>query len=178
MWAEPSPFVFFSKTKVAHDNIHTVGLTNDTMRDHRRYMPSERHFLRWRRGHMVQYVFEWGPEGSRPWNLKWDGGESAEDVELTPPTVRLISGAAFDEVQRSGDTWHLPVRARQEKRERCRGGFSVGQFWSRGFERGSRCNRAQPGVMITTVYRTMDRMLSAELVDSPSSLPLFFSFSR
>lgn len=55
---------------------------------------------------MVSFSFGWDKSGP----LAWEGGRLAEDA--TPPSIKLVSGASWDEVQRTGDNWHLPVRIR------------------------------------------------------------------
>lgn len=107
---------------MAHDDVSTVVLTNDTMRDHKNFMPSERHFRRWKQGHMVRFSFTWGPDGMQPWLAKWKADSDAAEQGLTsdpekfahlkPPEITLTSGLGWGEVQRSGDHWHLPVRLR------------------------------------------------------------------
>lgn len=55
---------------------------------------------------MVTFSFGWGEKGP----ADWSGGQTPEGT--SPPRIRLVSGESWDEVQRTGNNWHLPVRIR------------------------------------------------------------------
>lgn len=43
--------------QVARDDVNTVVVTNDLMRDHRSFFPGTREFVRWKRSHHVSFAF-------------------------------------------------------------------------------------------------------------------------
>lgn len=92
--------------QIARDDVNTVVVTNDLMRDHRNFFPGTREFVRWKRSHMVSFSFEWDNGGP----LAWVGGKS--ETGAAPPPIKLQRGASWEEVQRTGSNWHLPVRVR------------------------------------------------------------------
>lgn len=55
---------------------------------------------------MVSFSFEWDKGGP----LAWVGGKSETGAD--PPPIKLQPGASWEEVQRTGANWHLPVRVR------------------------------------------------------------------
>lgn len=50
-------------SQVARDDVNTLVVTNDLMRDHRNFFPGTREFVRWKRSHLVSFSFRWEKDG-------------------------------------------------------------------------------------------------------------------
>ncbi|CAM9659616.1 unnamed protein product [Ectocarpus sp. 4 AP-2014] len=104
--------LYWMYATVARDDVNTLVLTNDLMRDHRNFFPGTREFVRWKRSHLVSFSFRWEKDGPQAWVQ----GKQAKESR-TPPAINLSPGASWKEVQRTGSNWHLPVRVRRNSRK-------------------------------------------------------------